>query len=253
MPAAEEVMIGELIAPSDVDRVIAGRFACRRFSNRPLTRQAIEDILRVARFAPSGANIQPWHVYALAGAAKREVSAAMLEAHESARDAHVSEYKYYADALPPPYLDRKREFGRLFYGSLGIDQADADARAGQTPKNYAFFGAPVGLIITIDRRLAVGSWIDLGMFIQNVLLAAAGRGLHSCPQETFAKYHRILREHLPIPAEQIVVCGISIGHTESEARSMPRLMPRADVEEFATFAGFGEQSEEDRTWAVERI
>src|SRR5215467_13877556 len=118
MSIAEEVVIGERIAPNEIDRVIAGRFACREFSNRPVARRTIEDIFRVARYAPSGANIQPWHVYALAGAAKREVSAVMLDAHERARDAHVSEYKYYADVLPSPYLDRKREFGRLFYGSL---------------------------------------------------------------------------------------------------------------------------------------
>jgi nitroreductase len=94
----------------------------------------------------------------------------------------------------------------------------------------------VGLIVTIDRRLEVGSWLDLGMFIQNVLLAAAGRGLQSCPQETFSRYHRILRPLLSIPAEQIVVCGISIGN--AKVAMTERLMPRADVDEFASFAGF---------------
>lgn len=124
----------------------------------------------------------------------------------------------------------------MFYGCLGIAQTDLDARSRQTAKNYAFFGAPVGLIITIDRRLEAGSWVDLGMFVQNVLLAAAGRGLQSCPQETFAKFHRILRPLLSIPAEQMVVCGISIGRAKVEAKE--RLMPRADVDEFVTFAGF---------------
>ncbi|MEY9227962.1 nitroreductase [Bradyrhizobium japonicum] len=108
-----------------------------------------------------------------------------------------------ASDLPEPYLQRRQEFGRLFYGSLGIAQTDIEARSGQTAKNYAFFGAPVGLIVTIHRRLEVGSWLDLGMFIQNVLLAAAGHGLQSCPQETFSKYHRILRPLLSIPAEQM--------------------------------------------------
>jgi branched-chain amino acid transport system substrate-binding protein len=122
-------------------------------------------------------------------------------------------------------------------GSLGIAQTDAEARAHQTAKNYTFFGASARLIVTIDRRLEVGSWIDLGMFIQNVMLAAAGRGLQSCPQETFAKYHRILRSLLSIPDEQMVVCGISIGCAKDEAK---RLMPRADVHEFASFAGFEE-------------
>jgi nitroreductase len=152
------------------------------------------------------------------------------------RDEHVSEYKYYARELPEPYLNRRQEFGRLFYGSLGIAQADADARNRQTAKNYAFFGAPVGLIVTIDRRLEVGSWLDLGMFVQNVMLVAAGRGLQSCPQETLAKYHRILRPMLSIPAEQMVVCGISIGHEKKTAAR--GLMPRMDVETFSSFVGF---------------
>jgi len=239
MSALEEAVIGEAAGRTTrtrVDEIIAGRFACREFSDAPVPRRTIEQILGVARFAPSGANIQPWHVYVLAGVAKERVSAALLEAHETCRDEHVSEYKYYASDLPEPYLKRRQEFGRLFYGSLGIAQTDIDARSKQTAKNYAFFGAPVGLIVTIDRRLEVGSWVDLGMFVQNVLLAAAGRGLQSCPQETFAKYHRILRPLLSIPAEQMVVCGISIGRARVEARE--RLMPRADVDEFVTFAGF---------------
>ncbi|MGY4376141.1 nitroreductase [Bradyrhizobium sp. i1.3.6] len=178
MSAPEAAMIGEGAAvQSGIDEIIAGRFACRDFSGAPVGRGTIEQILRVARFAPSGANIQPWHVYVLAGDAKDRVSVALREAHETARDAHMSEYRYYASDLPEPYLQRRQEFGRLFYGSLGIAQTDIKARSGQTAKNYAFFGAPVALIVTIDRRLEVGSWLDLGMFIQNVLLAAAGHGL----------------------------------------------------------------------------
>ncbi|KWV56064.1 nitroreductase [Bradyrhizobium macuxiense] len=233
-------MIGAGAAPglerNCIDEIIVGRFACREFSSVAVARRTVEQILDVARFAPSGANIQPWHVYALAGAAKDEVSASLLRAHEDARNEHTSEYKYYARDLPDPYLDRRQEFGRLFYGSLGIAQTDAEARSRQTAKNYAFFGAPVGLIVTIDRRLEVGSWLDLGMFIQNVMLAAAGRGLQSCPQETFAKYHKVLRSLLSIPAEQMVVCGISIGHAKDPTTG--RLMPRADAEAFASFKGF---------------
>jgi nitroreductase len=240
MSALEEAVIPEGVAcgvaRNRIDEIIAGRFACRAFSDAPVPRRTIEQILCVARFAPSGANIQPWHVYVLAGAARDRVSAALLEAHETCRDEHVSEYKYYATDLPEPYLNRRQEFGRLFYGSLGIAQTDVEARSRQTAKNYAFFGAPVGLIVTIDRRLEVGSWLDLGMFVQNVMLAAAGCGFQSCPQETFSKYHRILRPLLSIPAEQMVVCGISIGRAKVEPKE--RLMPRADVDEFATFAGF---------------
>jgi nitroreductase len=226
----------DLLYHNAIDDIIAGRFACRDFSDRAVSRGTIEEILRVARFAPSGANIQPWHVHVLAGAVKSRVSAALLEAHCEARDEHVSEYKYYAAELPKPYFGRRREFGSLFYGSLGIAQEDIQARANQTARNYLFFGAPIGLIVTIDRRLEIGSWLDLGMFVQNVMLAAAGRGLQSCPQETFAKYHRILRPLLSIPKEQMVVCGVSIGF----ARNVPKrtLMPRAELEEFASFVGF---------------
>jgi nitroreductase len=239
MSALEGSVIGEGVVPiarNRIDEIIAGRFACRDFSDTPVPRRTIEQILSVARFAPSGANIQPWHVHVLAGAVKERVSAALLEAHATSRDEHVSEYKYYAADLPEPYLNRRQEFGRLFYGSLGIAQTDVEARSRQTARNYAFFGAPVGLIVTIDRRLEVGSWLDLGMFVQNVLLAAAGRGLQSCPQETFAKYHRILRPLLSISAEQMVACGISIGHARDKATR--GLMPRAEVEALASFMGF---------------
>ncbi|MEH2549152.1 nitroreductase [Bradyrhizobium sp. AZCC 2262] len=221
-----------------VDRIITGRFASRSFTSRAVPKQTIEDILDVARFAPSGANIQPWNVYVLGGSEKEEVSRALLEAHNKARDQHKSEYQYYATELPEPYLSRRNQFGRLFYGSLGIEQADLVGRAGQTSKNYGFFGAPVGLIVTIDRRLQVGSWLDLGMFVQNVMIAAGARGLQTCPQETFSKYHIVLREFLPIPAEQMVVCGVSIGFAEDELVSSGRLMPRVAVSEFTRFIGF---------------
>ena len=117
----------------------------------------------------------------LGGEEKERVSQALLKAHDEARDQHSSEYQYYAPQLPEPYLSRREQFGRLFYGALGIKQSDMVGRARQTAKNYGFFGAPVGLIIAIDRRLQVGSWLDLGMFVQNVMIAAGARGLQTCP------------------------------------------------------------------------
>jgi nitroreductase len=221
-----------------VDRIIKGRFASRSFTSRAVSRQTIVDILDVARFAPSGANIQPWRVYVVAGAKKEEIARTLWKAHEEARDQHSSEYRYYASPLPEPYASRRDQFGRLFYGSLGIQQSDAAARMRQTSKNYGFFGAPVGLIIAIDRRLQVGSWLDLGMFIQNVMIAAGARGLQTCPQETFSKYHALLRTLLPIPSEEIVVGGMSIGFAEDASVSAGSLMPKAAVGEFAQFAGF---------------
>jgi nitroreductase len=223
---------------ADVDRIIRRRFASRAFTNRGVPQRTITDILDVARFAPSGANIQPWRVYVVGGAKKDEISRVLLKAHEEARDQHSSEYQYYAPQLPEPYLSRRNQFGRLFYGSLDIEQSDMVGRARQTAKNYGFFGAPVGLIVTIDRRLEQGSWLDLGMFIQNVMIAAGARGLQTCPQETFAKYHALLRKLLPIPSEEMVVCGMSIGFAEDDCLNKGSLMPKAAIEEFARFIGF---------------
>jgi nitroreductase len=223
---------------ADVDQIIRGRFACRAFMDRAIPQRMITDILDVARFAPSGANIQPWRVYVVGGANKDKISRALLKAHEEARDQHASEYQYYAPQLPEPYLSRRHQFGRLFYGSLDIEQSDMAGRARQTAKNYGFFGAPVGLIVTIDRRLQQGSWLDLGMFIQNVMIASGARGLQTCPQETFAKYHALLRKLLPIPPEEMVVCGMSIGFAEEDCLNKGSLMPKAAVEEFAQFMGF---------------
>jgi nitroreductase len=241
-PARQEIITtarhGRCESADAIDRIIKGRFASRSFTGRTVPRQTITDILDVARFTPSGANIQPWRVYVVAGAKKRAISCALSKAHEEARDEHSSEYQYYASSLPEPYASRRDEFGRLYYGSLGIDRSDAAARSRQTSKNYAFFGAPVGLIIAIDRRLAIGSWLDLGMFIQNVMIAAGARGLQTCPQETFAKYQALLRTLLPIPSEELIVCGMSIGFAEEATASAGSLMPRANIGEFAQFVDF---------------
>ena len=227
-----------LADPGPVDRVITARYATRNFAARPVAKRTVEQILDVARFAPSGANIQPWRVYVLSGREKDNVSCALATAHDEARDRHASEYQYYASPLPEPYLARREQFGRIFYGDLGIAQSDLAARARQTAKNYAFFGAPIGLIVTIDRRLAVGSWLDLGMFLQNIMIAAGARGLQTCPQETFAKYHAILRDVLPIGADEIVVCGLSLGFAAETSVAKGGLMPKIAVSEFATFVGF---------------
>jgi hypothetical protein len=162
----------------------------------------------------------------------------LLDAHEQSREQHSSEYQYYADPLPEPYSSRRNEFGRIFYGALGIEQSDIERRLRQTSKNYGFFGASAGLVFTIDRRLQVGSWLDLGMFIQNIMIGAVARGLHTCPQESFSKYHMLLRDLLPIAPEEMVVCGMSVGFVD-DTRAWERApMPKAPIDEFARFAGF---------------
>ena len=229
-----------------VDRVIKARFSCRAFSNRAVPRATIDEILDVARFAPCGANTQPWRVYVVTGTVKEEISQRLLNAHEHSRDQHSSEYQYYAGQLPEPYLSRRNEYARIFYGALGIQQSDTERRLRQTSKNYSFFGASIGLIFTIDRRLQVGSWLDLGMFMQNIMIAAVARGLDSCPQETFSKYHVLLRELLEIAPEEMVICGMSIGFAEETHMRERVPMPKAPIDEFARFFGFGEVVDVDQ-------
>ncbi|WP_245291524.1 nitroreductase [Neorhizobium galegae] len=215
-----------------------GRFANRYYLDRQLDRAAVRQIVDVARHAGTGANVQPWHVHLVAGHAKDSLIEALRIAHESEAGAHTSEYTYLAADLPEPYASRRREFGAVFYGALGISIEDHAARALQTSRNYRFFDAPIGLIFTIDRRLETGSWLDLGMFIQNVMLAAVARGLDTCPQEFFSRYHAVIRDELSLRPEELVVCGMSMGFGDPEwARKRPH-MPKAPVEDIASFHGF---------------
>ena len=223
-----------------VDAAIRSRYAARAFDGTPVSLKIIREILEVARFAPSGANTQPWRVYTLAGAVKATISAALLEAFTHEGGDHQAEYDYYPPVLPEPYGTRRRDFGRVYYGQLRIAPGDLAARSNQTAKNFGFFGAPVGFVFTIDRRLSAGSWLDVGMFLQNVMIAARGRGLDTCPQETFAKFHGVLRMHLPITRNEIVVCGMSVGHCGGTREPQRGLMPKLDVEAFASFHGFSD-------------
>lgn len=241
-PAADAATAG----PRAVDAVIAARYANRFFLDRPVGRETLRDILDIARFAPSGANIQPWRVYVVAGEARRRLSRAMVRAHEAGGDGHAAEYEYYPADFPEPYRLRRDSFGATYYGALGIDRKDHGARHRQTGRNFEFFGAPVGLIFTIDRRLGIGSWLDYGTFLQNIMISAKARGLDSCPQETLAKYHRIIRQHLPIDPLELVICGMSLGYADRQAASLRGVQARAPVEAFAQFLGFDDDGSGER-------
>jgi nitroreductase len=185
-----------------IEDIISRRCACRAFSDAPVPRRTIEEVLGVARFPPSGANIQPWQVYVLAGAAKERVSAALLEAHGRSREQHLSEYKYYSSELPEPYLSRRQEFGRLFL-RLSWDRSSRCPSPEQSNCEELHILRRASRLDRDDLpSIGTESWLDLGMFLQNVLLAAAARGLQSCPQETFSKYHLVLRELLSIPSNR---------------------------------------------------
>ncbi len=218
-----------------VDWAIGSRRSVRAFRPDPVSRQTVERILALAARAPSGTNMQPWAVTVVTDKTKERLTAALLEAHGSGGTGHSGEYKYYPDSFEEPYLGRRRKVGWDLYGLLGIGRADKHKMHAQLGRNYRFFDAPVGMIVTIDRSLEIGSWLDLGMFLQSICIAARGQGLDSCPQAAFARYHRVIREVLALPDEQVVVCGLSMGKLDENAIENSLVTERAPLESFVTF------------------
>lgn len=222
-----------------VDAAITSRRAIRAFLPTPVAKETVVEILRVATRAPSGTNTQPWKVHVLTGAAKERLSAAIKAAYDdpAERAAHREEYDYYPTEWRAPYIDRRRKIGWDLYGLLGIAKTDRARMHAQHGRNYAFFDAPVGLIFTIDRVMKQGSWLDYGMFLQNVMLAARARGLDTCPQAAFTQFHRIIAQQLGLGADEMVVCGMSLGFADPAAIENTLITERDPVEAFARFHG----------------
>jgi len=220
-----------------VDDAITSRHSIRAYLSTPVPRETIEDILRVSARAPSGTNTQPWKVHVLTGAAKQRLSTAIRAAFDDPeeRAKHSEEYAYYPTQWASPYIDRRRKVGWDLYGLLGIGKTDKARMHEQHGRNYAFFDAPVGLIFTIDRVMQQGSWLDYGMFLQNIMVAARARGLDTCPQAAFTQFHRIIEAQLGLAADEMVVCGMSLGHADSAAIENTLITEREPVEGFTRF------------------
>lgn len=225
-------------APLALEQLLRSRRSVRAFRPDPVSRAQVLEILALASSAPSNSNTQPWRVHVLAGEAKRALSDALASAHA-------------ADDFPPPahfpepLPDRLRAnqdaFGRQYYAALGIHREDRAARARQTAKNYAFFGAPVGLIVTLDGRLTRHSWLDCGLFVQNLMIAARIHGLHTCPQVSFVRYQTLIAAHLGFDDGEVVACGMSMGHADANAPVNAMRVPREPVSGFARLAGFDDE------------
>jgi nitroreductase len=200
-----------------VDEVIRGRRSVRGFLPTTVSKETILEILDVAARAPSGTNTQPWQVIVVSGEKKESLSKELIETALDPINAakHAQEYSYYPEKWVPPYIDRRRKVGYDLYGLLGIAKGERERMDQQFARNYSFFDAPIGLFFTIDRIMGQGSWLDYGMFLQNVMLAAHARGLDTCPQAAFCKYHRIIARHLEIPEQQMLVCGMAMGYEDS--------------------------------------
>ena len=218
-----------------VSCVVRSRRATRAFKASPLPREAVEEILTKAACAPSGANIQPWRVYVVSGEVKDGLTHALLAA---SRAGVAPAPAHFPEPLPDSFRDRLQDFGARYYASLGIERADIAARTRQTERNYGFFGAPVGLIFSIGRRLEPHSWIDLGLFAQTVMRAAKARGIDTCPQVAFAQFHAPIASYLQMPQEEITAFGMSMGYGDTQAPVNQTGMPRARLQDFAQVLGF---------------
>ncbi|HEX6706008.1 MAG TPA: nitroreductase [Albitalea sp.] len=220
-----------------VDAAITSRKSIRAFLPTPVARETIEDILRVASRAPSGTNTQPWRVWVLTGEAQASLSRKILAAYDDPEEAstHKEEYAYYPTEWRSPYIDRRRKIGWDLYGLLQIGKGDKARMHDQHGRNYSFFDAPVGLMFTIDRVMQQGSWLDYGMFLQSIMVAARARGLDTCPQAAFTQFHRLILEHLGAPPEQMLVCGMSLGFADPDAVENRLVTEREPVSGFTRF------------------
>ena len=226
------------------DEAIRTRRSCRAFLPTPVDRATVEQLLALASRSPSGSNIQPWKVRVVAGAARERVSRAVLESLDrEGAAAFRREWNYYPEPWREPFLARRRKVGWDLYGLLGIPKGDFERSEAYRLRNYEFFGAPVGLVFTLDEDLEIGSWLDLGIFIGNLMTAARGFGLDTCPQAAFGRPHRIIRELLGIPEREMVVCGMALGYADPDGLINRLHTDRAAVDEFTTFHGFAPAGE----------
>ena len=217
-----------------VAEAITGRQSIRSYKPDAVPRETIERILEVAGRAPSGSNMQPWKVRVLAGAVKQALTAELMRRHQSGDNGNW-EYDYYSDVWREPYLARRRHTGWGLYGVLGIPKGDRVASRAYQGQNFEFFGAPVGMIFTIERDLARGAWLDYGMFLQSIMIAARAEGLETVPQAAFCVFHDTIQRMLAIPEAEMVVCGMGIGYAEPDAKVNSFRTEREPVANFVTF------------------
>ena len=220
-----------------VFEAITSRRSVRAFLPTPVPRETVERLLGVAARSASGTNIQPWRVHVLTGEAKTALSGKIIEAFDDPEVAktHQSEFPIYPSEWLSPFIDRRRKVGWDLYNLLGIGKGDFERTHRQHARNYKFFDAPVGLIFTIHRSLGYAQWLDYGMFLGNLMVAARAEGLHTCPQVAFTQFHRVITEVLELPAEEKVLCGMALGYEDTSAVENSLRSERAPVAEWATF------------------
>lgn len=211
------------------------RRSIRAFTPEPVSDELLRDLVETAARAPSGGNVQPWQVYILNGAATDAFRARIREAMRKKPVGDPPEYPVYPEKLEEPWRTRRYAIGEQLYGQLGIPREDKAARLQQFARNYEFFDAPAAMFFAIDRCMNSNQWAHLGMFMQSIMLLARGHGLHTCPQEAWAVWHREIADFCGVPERQMVYCGLAIGHADENAEVNQLHSPRAAFDDYATF------------------
>jgi len=215
----------------DILQAIYERKSTRAYLDTPVSRQQIHAILDAARWAPSGANIQPWHVEVVTGITKKVIGDQIIAAKERGQEANP-DYAYYPENWQEPYRSRRKQCGLALYEALNIQRGDIEKSKTVWCRNYRFFDAPVGLLFFINKALTPGSWLDMGMFIQNVMLVARESGLESCPQAAMAEYPTIIRDKLNVDSNYLLLCGMALGYPDRSHPINSYRLDRIPVDDF---------------------
>ncbi|MGB0238128.1 MAG: nitroreductase [Cycloclasticus sp.] len=219
----------------DIKEAIEGRISVRSFLDKPVPKSVITDILDTARWSPSGTNTQPWKVVVVQGENKKAISEALLEAAKNGVKTNP-DYDYYPTEWVEPFKGRRFQCGMDLYQALDIGREDKEKRLEASLNNYRFFGAPVSLFFFIDKVMGKGSWFDMGMFLQSVMLAARGHDLGSCPQASTSDYPDIVRNILGVSDQYSLICGLSLGYPDNDKPVNQYRTQREEVENFTTWA-----------------
>jgi len=228
-------------APNAVDQAITTRMSARAFTAQPVPREVLTHLLELSARAPSGTNTQPWKVYVLQGQSRDSLVQKVCAAHDEIRANpdkaadYREAYDYYPEKWVSPFIDRRRENGWSLYGLLGIGKGDKDKMHAQHQRNYRFFDAPVGLMFTVDKVMGRGSLVDYGMFLQTLMVAARGHGLHTCPQAAWNGFAKIILPHIGAGDNEMLVCGMALGYADESDIVNTFRTPRESVASFTTW------------------
>ncbi len=222
----------------NVEEAILSRKSVRAFTDKPVPLNIIQHILEVAQRAPSGTNTQPWHTYVCTGDVQKAISQDVCELFDQGKGREYHEYDYYPEVWKDEHRDRRRGVGWSLYGLLGIEKGDRARTMQQAKRNFSFFDAPVGLFFTTDAYLGRGSWFDVGLYMQTVMLAVRNEGLHTCPQAAWVAFQEPIFRHLNIPDDQVLISGMALGYEDTTEIVNTLVSGREHADDVVSYLGF---------------